>query len=358
MKTIVGIQFKNASKIYFFDCEQLSDLERGSQVIVETELGLGLGTVVNPPKQVAEEELPEGLKRVIRKVDGADLERREKNREREKQAFELCSRLISEKKLEMKLVNVEYFYDASKAIFYFTAEHRVDFRELVRELARTLHTRIEMKQIGVRDETKMVGGLGCCGQPVCCATFLREFQPVSVKMAKEQNLAMNPGKISGLCGRLMCCLSYESEVYQEMGRDLPKKGKTIETPEGAAKVIDVNVLKRQVIVSTPEGGMTTLPMEKIDPRAASHFHKEKEGDEDTSETAAAPPQTMKPSSEPGRAPSAPARKSPVAPVDFDLPEVGPLKEEKPKEQKKKKRSRRRSRRGGKRRKAKSGNGQS
>ncbi len=369
MKTIVGIQFKNASKIYYFDCEELKDLDKGSQVIVETELGLGLGSVVEPPRQADEKEIPGELKRVIRQVDDSDLERRKKNREREKHAFDMCWKLINEKKLQMKLVNVEYFYDASKAIFYFTAEHRVDFRELVRDLARTLHTRIEMKQIGVRDETKMMGGIGCCGQPVCCATFLREFQPVSVKMAKEQNLAMNPGKISGLCGRLMCCLSYECDVYEEMGRDMPKRGKTIETPDGTAKVVDVNVLKREVTVATEEGGMNTLPIENINPSTSSDSEeeeKEEVEEEEISETTEEFLQTMEfsPDSDqasqepqPEEAPSEPARKPPAEPMDFDLPQVKPLESEQPKEQKKKKRSRRRNRRRGKKKKAKSGDAQ-
>jgi len=263
MKRLAGIQFKRAGRVYSFDCAGMNEIKAGDEVIVETELGLGLGKVVFPPKDVEDSEAPPDLKRVVRLADKSDFERERKNREREDAAFDLCSKLIKQKNLEMKLVNVEYFYDASKAIFFFSAEHRVDFRELVRDLARALHTRIEMKQIGVRDETKMMGGIGCCGRPVCCASFLREFQPVSVKMAKEQNLAMNPTKISGLCGRLMCCLAYEHETYEELSKDIPRKGKTVNLPEGPAKVIDVNVIKKLVTLSLESGGTVTMPVEKL-----------------------------------------------------------------------------------------------
>jgi len=263
MKRLTGVQFKRAGRVYYFDCAGMDEIKAGAEVIVETELGLGLGKVVFSPKDVEDSEAPPDLKRVVRFADKSDFERERKNRDREDAAFDLCSKLIKQKNLEMKLVNVEYFYDASKAIFFFSAEHRVDFRDLVRDLARSLHTRIEMKQIGVRDETKMMGGLGCCGQPVCCAAFLREFQPVSVKMAKEQNLAMNPTKISGLCGRLMCCLAYEHETYEELSKDIPKKGRTIDTPEGPAKVIDVNVIKKLVTLSLESGGTITMPAEKL-----------------------------------------------------------------------------------------------
>jgi len=263
MKIITGVQFKRASRIYIFECADMEGLKGGDHVIVETEFGLGLGKIVSEPREVEDDMAPADLKRVVRIADDSDFERLDKNRDRGNYAFDLCNKLIHQKKLDMKLVQVEYFFDASKAIFYFSAEHRVDFRELVRDLARSLHTRIEMKQIGVRDETKLTGGLGCCGQIVCCSTFLREFHPVSVKMAKEQNLAMNPTKISGLCGRLMCCLAYEHKLYEEIGKTMPKKGKTIETPDGPARVIDVNILRKLVTIGTESGATVTVPMDKL-----------------------------------------------------------------------------------------------
>ncbi len=267
MKQLVGVQFKRAARIYLFDCGDIHDFKLGDEVIVETEFGLGLGKVICEPKGYDDKQTPPSLKKVLRLADESDIQRNLKNKEREKSALDLCLRLIKQKKLEMKLVNVEYFYDASKAIFYFSAENRVDFRDLVRDLARSLHTRIEMKQIGVRDETKLVGGMGCCGQPICCASFLREFHPVSVKMAKEQNLAMNPSKISGLCGRLMCCLAYEHSLYEEMGKNMPKKGKIIDTPDGPAKVVEINVLKRLVTLAMESGATVTVSHDKSSGKA-------------------------------------------------------------------------------------------
>lgn len=262
MKTLVGIQFKRAGRIYDFDTGGLN-FEIGNRVVVETERGLGLGVIVVPPREVEDEDLPNDLKRVIRKANVSDIERQIKNCDRERRAMELCRKFISEQGLDMKLVNVDFFYDASKAVFHFVAAQRVDFRELVKELAQALHTRIEMKQVGVRDETKLVGGLGCCGLQLCCNSFLREFTPVNVKMAKEQNLAMNPTKISGVCGRLMCCLAYEFEVYQEAGKDIPKKGKRVMTHLGPGKVSDVNILKKTLSVELETGTTITVDSDKI-----------------------------------------------------------------------------------------------
>lgn len=213
MAKVVGIRFKKASKVYDFDGEDI-DLARGDSVIVEVEKGLGMGTVVEPPREVDPATLGRQLKKVVRKADVVDMERHIFNTERENEAFRICREKIAQYRLPMKLIRVEYLFDSSKAIFYFTSDLRVDFRELVKDLAAGFHTRIEMRQIGVRDEAKMIGGLGPCGRELCCAGFLSDFEPVTIKMAKEQNLALNPVKISGICGRLMCCLSYEHEMYR------------------------------------------------------------------------------------------------------------------------------------------------
>lgn len=264
MKRIVGVQFKRAGKIYDFDSEGF-DLTLGSKVVVETERGLGLGVVVLPPREIPDEEAPQDLKKVIRIANNADIERYIANCERERKATQICKKLIEDLKLDMKLVNVDYFYDASKAVFHFVAAQRVDFRELVKQLAQTLHTRIEMKQVGVRDETKLVGGVGCCGRELCCSSFLREFAPVNVKMAKDQNLAMNPTKISGVCGRLMCCLAFEHQTYVELLSDLPKKGKKVVTPNGIGKVTEMNILKKMVYVELEDGSTASFPADKLKP---------------------------------------------------------------------------------------------
>ncbi len=213
MVNIVGVRFKKACKVYDFDSNGL-DLAPGDTVIVEVERGLGMGSVVYRPKEVDPSGLTRQLKKVVRKADAVDMERNGFNAEREQEAFRICREKITQYRLPMKLIRVEYLFDSSKAIFYFTSETRVDFRELVKDLASGFHTRIEMRQIGVRDEAKMIGGLGPCGRELCCSGFLSDFEPVTIKMAKEQNLALNPVKISGICGRLMCCLSYEHEMYK------------------------------------------------------------------------------------------------------------------------------------------------
>lgn len=213
MVKIVGVRFKKACKVYDFDTNGL-DLNPGEMVIVEVEKGLGMGMVAYRPKEADPAALVRPLKKVVRKADAVDMERHGFNTERENEAFRICRERIGHYRLPMKLIRVEYLFDSSKAIFYFTSETRVDFRELVKDLAAGFHTRIEMRQIGVRDEAKMVGGLGPCGRELCCSGFLSDFEPVTIKMAKEQNLALNPVKISGICGRLMCCLSYEHEMYK------------------------------------------------------------------------------------------------------------------------------------------------
>jgi len=213
MVRIAGVRFKKACKVYDFEAGTL-EVSPGDAVIVEVEKGLGMGIVVYSPREVDEAALARQLKKIVRKADPVDIERQGFNTEREIEAFRICKDRIIKYNLPMKLIRVEYLFDSSKAIFYFTSDMRVDFRELVKDLAATFHTRIEMRQIGVRDEAKMIGGLGPCGRELCCSGFLSDFEPVTIKMAKEQNLALNPVKISGICGRLMCCLSYEHDFYQ------------------------------------------------------------------------------------------------------------------------------------------------
>ena len=225
MARVVGVRFRKACKVYDFNAEEL-DVKPGDTVIVEVDRGLGLGTVACEPIEKDEKSLSHKLKNVIRKADTVDMERQTFNREREGEAFSVCKERIKEAKLEMKLIRVEYLFDSSKAIFYFTSDGRIDFRVLVKDLASRFHTRIEMRQIGVRDEAKVVGGIGPCGRELCCTNFLSNFAPVTVKMAKEQNLALNPTKISGLCGRLMCCLSYEYRSYQKGPRGRGPSGRT------------------------------------------------------------------------------------------------------------------------------------
>ncbi|SET05119.1 PSP1 domain-containing protein [Anaerobranca gottschalkii] len=244
---VVGVRFKRAGKIYYFDPDQW-DIVKGNYVIVETARGLEYGEVVVGPKVVEESEVVLPLKKVIRIATESDAEQVKENKLKEKEAFEICQQKIEKHGLEMKLVDVEYTFDASKIIFYFTAEGRIDFRELVKDLAAVFRTRIELRQIGIRDEAKMLGGLGCCGRPLCCNTFLGDFEPVSIKMAKIQNLSLNPTKISGICGRLMCCLRYENDHYEEARKNMPEVGAEVETEVGKGKIAEVNPLKGTVKV--------------------------------------------------------------------------------------------------------------
>ncbi|MFZ5944518.1 MAG: PSP1 domain-containing protein [Bacillota bacterium] len=218
MPVVIGVRFKSAGKIYYFDPDN-HEIKQDDNVIVETARGIEFGNVVVGPKEINEEEVIQPLKKVLRVAVPADIEQVKNNEQKEKEAFNACLEKISEHKLPMKLIDVEYTFDNSKIIFFFTAEGRVDFRELVKDLAAIFRTRIELRQIGVRDEAKMLGGIGACGRVLCCHSFLGEFEPVSIKMAKEQNLSLNPAKISGICGRLMCCLKYENDVYQECNKE-------------------------------------------------------------------------------------------------------------------------------------------
>ncbi|MDQ0247617.1 cell fate regulator YaaT (PSP1 superfamily) [Bacillus fengqiuensis] len=243
MYDVVGVRFKKAGKIYYFDPGELI-IPDGEFVIVETIRGVEFGKVVINKKQVSEHDVVLPLKKVIRTADAKDRLIVEENRQAAKEAYDVCVQKVHEHNLDMKLVDVEYTFDRNKVIFYFTADGRIDFRELVKDLASIFRTRIELRQIGVRDEAKLLGGIGPCGRMLCCSTFLGDFEPVSIKMAKDQNLSLNPTKISGLCGRLMCCLKYENDEYETAKEQLPDLGETIQTPNGKGKVVGLNILER------------------------------------------------------------------------------------------------------------------
>ncbi|HIW21264.1 MAG TPA: stage 0 sporulation family protein [Candidatus Dorea intestinavium] len=248
MIKIIGVRFRPAGKIYFFNPGQL-EIEKGEQVIVETARGIEFGSVVTGPKEVKEDEVIQPLKPVIRIATADDKIKEEKKKIKEKEAFVICQEKIKKHGLEMKLIDAEYTFDRNKVLFYFTADGRIDFRELVKDLAGVFRTRIELRQIGVRDETKIKGGIGICGRELCCHSYLSEFAPVSIKMAKDQNLSLNPTKISGVCGRLMCCLTNEEAVYEELNKALPSVGDRVTTPEGLkGDVHSVNILRKQVKV--------------------------------------------------------------------------------------------------------------
>ncbi len=248
MKKVIGVRFRTAGKIYFFDPLKF-EIKRGDHVIVETARGIEYGTVVSGVRQVEDEKVVQPLKPVIRIANERDNEQQANNRLKEKDAFKICLEKIHKHGLEMKLIDAEYTFDNNKVLFYFTADGRIDFRELVKDLAGVFKTRIELRQIGVRDETKIVGGIGICGRPLCCHSYLSDFIPVSIKMAKEQNLSLNPTKISGVCGRLMCCLKNEEETYEELNRRLPGIGDYVTTDDGLkGEVHSVNVLRQMVKV--------------------------------------------------------------------------------------------------------------
>ncbi len=248
MTKVIGVRFRQAGKVYFFSPGKLH-VKQGDKVIVETARGVEFGSVVMGPKDVKDEEITQPLKSVIRVATEEDKRNEEKNREKEKEAYDICLEKIRKHELDMKLINAEYTFDGNKVLFYFTADGRIDFRELVKDLAAVFRTRIELRQIGVRDETKIRGGIGICGRPLCCHTYLSDFAPVSIKMAKEQNLSLNPTKISGVCGRLMCCLTNEEETYEELNSHLPAIGDTVTTIEGLkGEVQSVSVLRQLVKV--------------------------------------------------------------------------------------------------------------
>ncbi len=277
MVRVIGVRFRTAGKIYFFDPLGF-EIKKGDHVIVETARGIEFGTVMAGIMEVEEEKVVQPLKPVIRIANQRDVEQEADNRDKEKQAFKICLEKIREHGLEMKLIDAEYTFDNNKVLFYFTADGRIDFRELVKDLASIFKTRIELRQIGVRDETKIVGGIGICGRPLCCHSYLADFVPVSIKMAKEQNLSLNPAKISGVCGRLMCCLKNEEETYEELNRRLPGIGDSVTTEEGQKGTVQsVNVLRqlvKVVIDAEDEKEIKEYPVEKLHFRRR-HSKKEK-----------------------------------------------------------------------------------
>ncbi|WP_352420335.1 stage 0 sporulation family protein [Proteiniborus sp.] len=260
MVTVVGVRFKKAGKIYYFDPDNI-DIQKDDFVIVETARGIEFGQAVVGIKEISEEEIVPPLKKVLRVATEEDAISNEENIRKEKEAFEICLKKIECHNLDMKLIDVEYTFDNNKVIFYFTADGRVDFRDLVKDLAAIFKTRIELRQIGVRDESKMIGGLGPCGRTLCCSTFLGEFAPVSIKMAKEQSLSLNPTKISGICGRLMCCLKYEHEMYEKILEKLPSIGSIVMTPNGRGIVVETNTLLEiaKVKVKLPDDTEDIIP---------------------------------------------------------------------------------------------------
>ncbi len=262
MAEIVGVRFKKAGRIYYFDAAGI-DLEVNDRVVVETTHGLELGYVVISPKQVLVNEITAPLKPVVRKAEEEDIKRAQETASKEEEALTECGKMITQLNLPMKLLSAEYNLDESRLTLFFSAEERVDFRELVRKLTNRFKTKVELRQIGPRDAAKLVGGYGRCGRPLCCGSFLSEFTPVSIRMAKEQNLPLNPMKISGLCGRLLCCLGYENEQYQIMKDKLPKEGQQVSTPLGVASVIGGNPLKETVSVELKSGAVTELPLSEV-----------------------------------------------------------------------------------------------
>ena len=287
MITIIGVRFRNVGKVYYFSPRDL-DVCVGDHVIVETARGVEYGFVVLGPKEVDDSKVVQPLKEVIRIATPKDDAREENNREKEKEAFEICQKKIRAHNLEMKLIDAEYTFDNNKMLFYFTADGRIDFRELVKDLAAVFKTRIELRQIGVRDETKILGGIGICGRPLCCHTYLSEFAPVSIKMAKEQNLSLNPTKISGVCGRLMCCLKNEQETYEYLNRKLPGIGDIVTMPDGMkGEVSSVKVLRQLVKVLVDvkdEKELREYPVEelKFKPKHKKEKGKEKKKDRNIS----------------------------------------------------------------------------
>lgn len=252
MIKVVGVRFKKAGKIYYFDPADM-DIQKDTYVVVETARGIEFGECVIGIKEISEDDIVAPLKSVLRIATEEDINKHFKNKDKEKDAFEICLKKIQEHELTMKLIDVEYTFDNNKVIFYFTADGRVDFRELVKDLATIFKTRIELRQIGVRDEAKMLGGLGPCGRPMCCSTFLGDFASVSIKMAKEQNLSLNPTKISGICGRLMCCLNYEQSTYEDIRKRMPKVGSIVKTEFGNGEVVSSSIVKEKVKVKLRKG---------------------------------------------------------------------------------------------------------
>ncbi len=265
MREVIQVRLREAGNVQQFYKENI-DAKPGDYVILEAERGQDYGQVVSENEIILEADAKKPIKRIIRLATQEDIRRISENKKRIKSAFQTCQKKIQERKLDMKLIDAEYSFDRSKLIFYFTSEGRIDFRELVKDLAHIFKVRIELRQIGVRDEARMLGGFGHCGRPLCCASFLKNFEPVTIKMAKEQNLPLNPSKISGCCGRLMCCLGYEYENYRKYLKGLPREGEKIKTKDGKGRVIGVNALKRKVVVQLDEGKQVELDYSKNRPK--------------------------------------------------------------------------------------------
>lgn len=278
MQQIVGVKFKNTPKIYYFSPAAGEEYKRGTEVIVETAKGLENGTVVLPLKEVGDEEVVSALKPILRIADEKDLEKIRRNAERRPEAMKVCRAYIQKHGLDMKLIDCEFTFDGGKAVFYFSAPTRVDFRDLVKDLAGEFHLRIELRQVGIRDETRILGGIAPCGRPCCCSCGLSDFKKVTIKMAKTQGLSLNPGKISGLCGRLMCCLDYENDYYAGVCKQMPKIGSEAISPEGRGTVVSVNMLKMEVKIKieTKEGGLIykDFPVSELQIRRGGHFEKD------------------------------------------------------------------------------------
>ena len=282
MIKVVGVRFKKAGKIYYFDPADM-DIQKDTYVVVETARGIEFGECVIGIKEISEDDIVAPLKSVLRIATEEDINKHFKNKDKEKDAFEICLKKIQEHELTMKLIDVEYTFDNNKVLFYFTADGRIDFRELVKDLAAVFRTRIELRQIGVRDETKILGGIGVCGRPLCCHSHLSEFVPVSIKMAKEQNLSLNPTKISGVCGRLMCCLKHEEETYEYLNRKLPNVGDYVTTDDGLkGEVHSVNVLRQLVKVIVEVDDEKEIHEYKVDQLRFKRKHR-KDKQEDMSE---------------------------------------------------------------------------
>ncbi len=282
MTEVISVKFKDGGRAYFFDPDGIT-VDVGDSVIVGTQNGNEFGTVSEANHTVEDDAIVKPLRKMLRKATERDFKKLEENKKKESEAFKICEELIISHKLDMKLVEVEYSFDANKIVFFFTSDGRVDFRELVKDLAARFHTRIELRQIGVRDEARMLGGLGICGQPYCCKRFLNDFQPVSIKMAKEQGLSLNPTKISGSCGRLMCCLKYEQDAYEYLNSLTPNVGATVKTADGLATVTDVNLITGNLLVKLVDSDSIPFKVHRDDVKLVSRFKKRPKEQKNTNE---------------------------------------------------------------------------
>ncbi len=282
MTEVISVKFKDGGRAYFFDPDGIT-VDVGDSVIVGTQNGNEFGTVSEANHTVEDDAIVKPLRKMLRKATERDFKKLEENKKKEAEAFKICEDLIISHKLDMKLVEVEYSFDANKIVFFFTSDGRVDFRELVKDLAARFHTRIELRQIGVRDEARMLGGLGICGQPYCCKRFLNDFQPVSIKMAKEQGLSLNPTKISGSCGRLMCCLKYEQDAYEYLNSLTPNVGATVKTADGLATVTDVNLITGNLLVKLIDSDSIPFKVHRDDVKLVSRFKKRPKEQKSTNE---------------------------------------------------------------------------